>query len=225
MKPTIDYIKRKFDEYNQLCFEGKLKPLPFKLSNARSFLGQVQCMRDKNPDGTWHYYDFVFRINSKLDLPENVVEDTILHEMIHYWIFSNQMQDTGPHGEIFIKKMKEINVKFNRNLSVVHQATKQEQDKDTEVRQHLICVSRLRNGRRGITIASKSRIFQLWDEMSKFPGMAECRWVVSTDPYFNRFPRATTAKFYPVHTDELEAHLQGAQELERKGSTIVIMKG
>ena len=67
------------------------------------------------------------------------MEDTILHEMIHYWILSNQMQDTGPHGEIFIKKMKEINVKFNRNLSVSHKATKEEHDKDTEVRQHLIC--------------------------------------------------------------------------------------
>lgn len=224
MIASLEYIERKFKEYNELCFEGKLKPLPFKLSNARTFLGQVAFMREKNPDGTWHYYGFVFRINIKIDLPEAEVEDTILHEMIHYWILSNQMQDTGPHGEIFIKKMKEINVKFNRNLSVSHKATKEEHDKDTEVRQHLICVSRLRNGRRGITIATKSRLFQLWDEIPNFPNIAEWKWFVSTDPFLNRFPRASSLKIYPVHTDELEEHLKDAKELTRRGNSIMIKK-
>lgn len=54
MIPTIDYIERKFQEYNELMFEGKLKPLPFKLSSARSFLGQVRCIR-KKVNGEWHY--------------------------------------------------------------------------------------------------------------------------------------------------------------------------
>lgn len=224
MKASLAYIERKFKEYNELCFEGELKPLPFKLSNARTFLGQVAFMREKKPDGTWHYYGFVFRINAKIDLPEEEVEDTILHEMIHYWILSNQMQDTAPHGEIFIKKMKEINVKFNRNLSVSHKVTKEEHDKDTEVRQHLICVSRLRNGRRGITIATKSRLFQLWDEISNFPHIAEWRWVVTTDPFFNRFPRASSLKIYPVNTDELEAHLKDAKEMVRRDNSIMIKK-
>ena len=45
MIPTVEYIRQKFDEYNELMFEGKLKPLPFKLCSARSFLGQVRCCR------------------------------------------------------------------------------------------------------------------------------------------------------------------------------------
>ena len=224
MRATIDYIKRKFDEYNELCFEGKLKPLPFKLSNAKSFLGAVFFQREKNPDGTWHYYGFVFKISTVMDLPEDVVEDTILHEMIHYYIMSNQMQDTGPHGKLFIAKMKEINVKFNRNLSVTHQTTKEEQDSDKRVQQHLICVSRLKNGRRGVTIAMKSRLFELWDAMPNIPNMAELKWVISTDPYFNRFPKATKPGIYFVPSEELEEHLKDALPLVRNGNNIHVKK-
>lgn len=87
-----------------MMFEGKLKQLPFKLSNAKSFLGAVFFQREKNPNDTWHYYGFVFKISKVMDLPEDVVEDTIIHEMIHYYIMSNQMQDTAPHGKLFIAK-------------------------------------------------------------------------------------------------------------------------
>jgi len=224
MIASLEYIEKKFKEFNDQMFEGKLQPLPFKLSSARTFLGQVRFYQEKQPDGTMRYMNFQFVISTKVDLPEGEVEDTIIHEMIHYWILSNQMQDTGPHGEIFIKKMKEINMQFNRNLSVAHKMTKEEADKDNEVRQHLICVSRLRNGKRGVTVVTKSRLFQLWDEMPKFPNMAELKWVVSQDPFFNRFPRATSPKIYPVPSEELEEHLKGAQELIRSGNSIRIKK-
>ena len=86
MRATLEYIKQKFDEYNNLMFEGKLKPLPFKLSNAKSSLGAVLILREKNPDDTWYYYGSVFKTSTLTDLPEDVVEDTIIHEMIHYYI-------------------------------------------------------------------------------------------------------------------------------------------
>lgn len=143
MIATLDYVKDKFEEFNNMCFEGKLKPLPFKLSSARSFLGQVRFRRDKNPDGTWYFSDFIFIVSNKMDMEEREIEDTILHEMIHYYILSNQMQDTSPHGEIFIRMMKDINYRFNRNITVIHKTTKEEHDKDTEVRQHIICVTRM----------------------------------------------------------------------------------
>jgi len=222
MIATLDYIERKFKEYNEQMFEGKLQPLPFKLSSARTFLGQVRFYREKNNDGTWRYMNFQFVISTKVDLPEAEVEDTIIHEMIHYWILSNQMQDTGPHGKIFIQKMQEINMRFNRNLSVSHKATDEEHDKDTEKRQHLVCVTRFRTNQMGVTVATKSRIFQLWDEIPQFPKVAECNWYSSTDPYFNRFPRATSVKIYPVPYEELMEHLNGAKSLIRQGNNIRI---
>lgn len=224
MVASLEYIEKKFKEYNELMFEGKLQPLPFKLTTARTFLGQVRFYQEKQPDGTMRYMNFQFVISTKVDLPETEVEDTIIHEMIHYWILSNQMQDTGPHGDIFKAKMKEINLRFNRNLSIVHKATKEEADQDKEVRQHLICVVRLRTNQMGICIASKSRLFQLWDEMPNFPKAAECNWYVSTDPFFNRFPRATSAKLYPITRTELEEHSKDFKPLVRSGNNIRVKK-
>ena len=159
-----------------------------------------------------------------MDLPENVIEDTILHEMIHYYILSNQMQDTGPHGKLFIAKMQEINRKFNRNLSVTHRSTKEELDSDKRLQQHIICVSRLRTGKRGVTVATKSRLFELWDAMPNFPDMAELKWVVSTNSFFNRFPKVTKPSIYFVPSEELEEHLKGAKELVKQGNSIRIKK-
>lgn len=222
MTATIDYIQRKFQEFNDLMFDGKLNPLPFKLTSARTFLGQVRFYQEKQPDGSMRYMNFQFVISTKVDLPESEVEDTIIHEMIHYWILSNQMQDTGPHGDLFLGKMKEINVKYNRNLSVAHKATKEEVDNDKEIRQHLICIVRMKTNQYGILIASKSRLFQLWDEMPKFPKAAECNWYVSTDPFFNRFPRSTSVKLYPITREELEAHNSDFKPLVRTGNNIRI---
>lgn len=224
MIATLEYIKRKFQEFNELMFAGKLNPLPFKLSSARSFLGQIRYTREKNQDGTWHYSRFQFIISTKVDLAEQEVEDTIIHEMIHYYILSNQIQDTGPHGEVFQKMMREINMKYNRNISVFHKVTREEQEQDTEIRQHIVCVTRFRTNQMGITIANKSRLFQLWDELPKFPKVAECKWYLSTDPYFNRYPRSSTVKIYPIPRSEVEEHIKNAQPLERIGENIKVKK-
>ena len=221
MRPTIDYIRLKFNEFNRLCFEGKLKPVPFKLSRARSFLGAISHKRKRQHDGTWYYYDFVFKISNVFDLPEDVVEDTILHEMIHYYIVSNQMQDTSPHGQIFREKMNEINKKFKRNISVTHKITKPEQNSDERLQLHIICISYLDSGKCGITRTAKTRLFEMWQLMKKFPHSTGQKWVITTDPFFNKFPKSITPRIFIVNPDELQKHLKSARRLEKVGNKII----
>lgn len=220
MIPTIEYIERKFNEFNALMFGGTLKPLPVRLSNARTFLGAVRCRKKRRIDGSWHYSDFLFVISTKADLPEKTVEDTIIHEMIHYWIFSQQMQDNAPHGDIFRKKMNEINRLFNRNVSVSHRKTKQDLENDSERRLHLICVTKLTGGRTGITVAGKSSLFTLWNRIPLHPEVLECHWYSSTDPFFNRYPRARSLKIYAISRKELLLHSKDFKPMVREGSVI-----
>ena len=224
MKATKEYIQKKFDEYNRLCFDGKLEPLPIQLSRARTFLGQVAYMRKRKWNGSWHYYNFVFKISVLLDLPEQEVEDTILHEMIHYYILSNQIQDTSAHGVVFRQMMQDINQRFHRNLTITHRRSKEELEQDQQVRQHLICVVRFKNGQTGITIAAKTRLYRLWNALPKVPEVESCRWYVSTDSYFNRFPRALSLKVYKVPQEELKLHLQDALSLVKTGNVIQVQK-
>lgn len=221
MKATIEYIERRFAEFNQQMFEGKLQPLPFKLTSARTFLGQLRYVKVPQRDGSTRFDGFQFVISTQVDLPEGEVEDTIIHEMIHYYILSNQMHDTSAHGEIFHRMMYDINRRFNRAITVVHQRTREEEDQDTEECQHLLCVTRLRTNQMYVTLARPSRLLQLWDAMPQQTDVAECQWYTTRDPYFNRYPRALTPKLYRIPYDELMEHLAGATRLVRRGNNIV----
>jgi predicted SprT family Zn-dependent metalloprotease len=225
MRATRDYVIRKFNDFNLQYFDGRLKPIAIRMSTARTFLGQVAYHRDRMADGTWHYRDFTFKISTILDLPEHEVEDIILHEMIHYYILSNQMQDTAPHGELFRGMMRHINTHFGRNISVTHRSTKAEKETDVQLRQHLICAVLFNTGERGITISTRTRIFRLWDAIPRVPGVVECKWYSSTDPFFNRYPRAIKVKIYRIAAEDLEKHLQGAVPLIRNGHTISVGNG
>ena len=220
MIADIDYIRNKFIYFNELCFDGRLPLLPIKIFNSRRSLGMLRFVKRRKLNGTWHYSDFEFRISTKIDRPEDVVIDTILHEMIHYYILYNQMQDSSPHGHLFKSKMYEINRKFGRNITVTHKATSEEQNLDTEHRNHLVCVMDFKDGKRAVMIAARSRLFSLWDSVEKWSAVEKSVWYWSVDPFFNRFPRALTLKAYKVDAEELSRHLANARPLERVGTTI-----
>ena len=125
MIPTIDYIQSHFDAYNTRFFNGSLPPIPIKLSHARTFLGKVTFVKHR----TWlfgpvRHENFVLRINARIDLPESLVQDTILHEMIHYYIAVNHLRDTSTHGRLFRQEMKRINAAGNRHITISYKLTK-----------------------------------------------------------------------------------------------------
>lgn len=127
MTPTIDYIQQRFDEYNVLFFNGSLPPLPIKLSNARTFLGKL-CYKKQRRwfFGEYQNSDFVLRINTRMDMPEELIEDTILHEMIHYFIAVNQLRDARTHGPLFRREMKRINEIGGRHISISYRPNAEE---------------------------------------------------------------------------------------------------
>ena len=51
MEITIPYITRKFEEFNQQLFAGKLPMLPIHLSNAKTFLGACTYKKRKGKNG------------------------------------------------------------------------------------------------------------------------------------------------------------------------------
>jgi hypothetical protein len=57
------------------------------------------------------------------------------------------------------------------------------------------------------------------------PGVVECKWYSSTDPFFNRYPRAIKVKIYRIAAEDLEKHLQDAVPLIRNGHTISVGNG
>lgn len=224
MTATLSFVKQKFNEYNQLCFAGQLFPLPIRISNSRTRLGQVTFRRTRKLFHGWQYSDFQLAISGKHDLSEQELEDIILHEMIHYYILSHQLQDTSAHGPIFNRIMNDINSRFGRHITISHHSTKAEQDKDKEIRQHLICITHLQGNHLGITVAAHTRIFQLWDRLPLLPEVLQCEWYTTKNPFFNRFPRSLSVKIYRITQAELDENIKNALPLERVGKTIRVKR-
>lgn len=220
MRPTQEYIERRFCEFNAQYFGGQLPRVPVRLTSARTYLGQFGFKRKWTLFGGTKNYDFVLRISIRTDLPEQEVEDTLLHEMIHLYIVSKQLKDTSVHGQLFCQLMGDINRRHRRHITISHRRTAAEQAQDTQRRLHLLCVSTFDSGECGITIAAKSRIFQLWDTIPTFPHVVETCWYATYDPYFNRYPRAITSKIYRISSCDLAVHLKDARPVRRQGAIL-----
>lgn len=223
MRPTQQYIERRFGEFNEQYFGGQLPTVPVRLTSARSYLGQLGFKRRRTLLGTRNS-DFVLRISTRTDQPEQEIEDTLLHEMIHLYIASRQLKDTSAHGPLFRQLMADLNSRHGRHITISHRRTAAEQAQDTQRRLHLLCVSTFSSGEQGITIAAKSRVFRLWDAMAAFPQVTETRWYATYDPYFNRYPRALTPKIYRISAADLAAHLKDARPIRRQGTTLYFAK-
>jgi hypothetical protein len=206
--PSVEYLEERFDTFNEMCFGGALPRIPIKLSGARGFVGRLQYKPVRDWRGrVVRCEDFVLRISKRFDLPEAEVEDTLIHEMIHYWIAYTGVRDSSTHGRAFRAKMKEINASYGRHLTISHKSTPEELDRDTRVREHHVCVSRLADGRTAVTVAASTCVAKIRRMLRWSPTVRSSTWFESTDPWFNRFPRCRTAKLFPVDPEELEKHV------------------
>lgn len=221
MKPTVQYTQSKYAEFNKLCFEGKLPEVPVELSNATSFLGRAEYVSVTDQFGLHTgFSDLKLKINTKFDLPENEVEDVIIHEMIHLYIAYFNIHDESAHGPAFRCIMKIINSKHGRNITISHHGTEEEIESALEAKTNIICVTELNDWDHGITVCARSKVFQIMEDLPKRYKFKSMKWYLTNDPYFGRFPKANTAKIWKISEDIFVEHIAGATELEYDGQSL-----
>ena len=214
MTPTVEYLEERFDTFNRMCFDGALPRIPIKLSRARTFVGRLIYRPVRDWRGrVVRREDFVLRISTYFDLPEAEIEDTLIHEMIHYWIAWKGIKDTSSHGKELRRIMKEINALHGRHLTISHKSTPEEQDRDTRVRDHWFCVSLLADGRTALTVAAQPCIARIRRAFRWSPTVRSQTWYHSRDPWFNRYPHCRSPKIFPVDPAVLQPHLDAAELL------------
>lgn len=109
---TLDFIARKFKEFNTEYFEGKLQTPTFEITHVKSYLGQYHYKYGSNYlwDGHRVLKESVIRISNRYDRSETDYSNTIIHEMIHLYIRQNNIKDTRPHhGRVFNSIADRIN--------------------------------------------------------------------------------------------------------------------
>lgn len=217
MIATHEYVKEKFGEFNRLIFGGKLPTLPICMSNARTFLGACTYKRKKNWLGKTVLYDFKLKISKRLDLPENEIEDIIIHEMIHYYIAINKMKDSSAHGSLFRQMMNDINTKYGRHITISHKMTSEQHlaSADKTEKWHVVAVVSMKNGKTGVKVLprTKSGIAKYHNGVMKSGEVDEVKLYICKDAYFNRFPTSSALRVYYPPLEDLSEHLKDAQTL------------
>ena len=229
MKASVDYVKSKFDEYNKLMFESKLPRPSIMLSSAKTFLGKCEFKKRRLPDGRVERYNFCLRINSRFDLTEQELEDTIIHEMIHYYIGIFQLNDTSAHGQIFRKMMNTINNQYGRHISISHKMTdgQREEAYDKRRRWHVVAVLEFSDGRTGIKVLPRvlPRILNYNNVMGTDRRVTGIKLYMSDNIFFNRYPNSSALNAIIVEKDIVMEHLSGARIIQCDGKQVKVTKG
>ena len=205
MKPSVEYIQAHFDAYNRQFFGGALPTLPIKLSHAKGFLGKVTFVRRRQGlFGGYKNEDFVLRINVRIDLPENVVQDTILHEMIHYSIAVRQIRDTSTHGRLFRAEMARINEEGHRHITISHRLNEEQKAQARIHKTRVVAIVHFSDGKTGVKVVpAQEKHIRYWHRMAqcRFP-IDRIEWFLSDDPYFAQFPSSVAMKIFLINNPE-----------------------
>lgn len=215
MRPDLPYLYQQFDRFNQLCFEGKLPRAEIRLNSRRRSLGLTRYRHNRLTGQRIVWIE----ISVFFDMPESEYIDTLVHEMIHYYIFVNGLKDTSTHGKLFRAEMERIRRDFNLTVSISKKASESDElVAPREVR--YFCLSSDSNGADLITVVAKTTIFSLWDKISGLPGLVSHKWYVSTHPDLGIYPRSRSLKFYTIDKERLAKILAESYELVRTGDII-----
>lgn len=221
MKPTTDYIERKFQEFNTLMFGSKLTMPPILLSRARTFVGQCAAKKRRTLFHGTQLFDFRLKFSICFDLTEEEWEDTIIHEMIHYYIGVNGLKDTSAHGKVFRQMMEAINQRYGRKLTISHKTSPEQREELYNSRKvwHVIALLQFADGRKGLKVLPRirQRIEAYRTTMLRDKRITQIDLFMSNDPYFNRFPNSSAFNAILANEDEFMPHIQQAQHIEFGG--------
>ena len=82
-----DFVKQTFDWANRLFFHAALQPVEIRLGRARRQLGSCACRTIRTEIFSLSATRvFTLHFSQAFDLPKEVWEDVVIHEMIHYHI-------------------------------------------------------------------------------------------------------------------------------------------
>lgn len=217
MRATEEFVKARFAKFNDAMFGGRLPELTVELTPAKTFLGQCKSHVRQLPDGRKEHFNFRLRISTYFDMPESMLEDTIIHEMIHYFIAFNGLIDTSPHGDIFKVLMHSINTNFRRNITISHRGeaaanTATVQAPAPRRTLHVVAVVKLTSGKVGFKVLPRTdqSIRKYYTAARKAPDVSDIKLYVSDNPYFHRFPSSASLKVHIIDAKLLDDALANA---------------
>ena len=199
MEITVAYLQEAFRKYNEEIF-GNALPMPnLRVSNAKRRLGSMHCRIQK----TWRktHRSFTIVVSSYYDVPLSLIEDTLIHEMIHYEIAYKKLKDTSAHGTLFRQRMDEINRKHHRNITISKRMTDYEPRKNDQTETYLVLAIEMNDGSHLLSSVARTVLADLERQIKRVEKISSFCWYVTQDAYFRNFPKVRTLRARSVSAE------------------------
>lgn len=112
MTITLSEIATQFDKWNEKIFKGELPKPHFELMQTKRMLGQFMWRKIG-----YNTTAYTIRISTFYDRPMANYIDTIVHEMLHYYIKYKGIKDTSSHGRVWKDMAAKISKKYNLTIT------------------------------------------------------------------------------------------------------------
>ena len=109
MEIAKEDLQLRFDEYNQLYFEGKLKraKMGFLCKSFKTIVGIFEFEIDKNR----RVKNPSIKISKRIVDNEEILKSVLLHEMAHFSV-TQKYRKNKKHGMAFIRECKRIESQY-----------------------------------------------------------------------------------------------------------------
>lgn len=225
MKPTLQFLQQSFEKYNRKIFGGRLPEVNIGLCEATSFIGQYKSKVRTLPDGTRQHYDHQLKFSLSFDLAKDELEDTVIHEMIHFFIAWNELTDSSTHGHLFKALMRSINDTHGRHITISHRLSHSQlaTARATKKKWHVIAILHFSSGEKGVKVLPRviPKIIDYYNQIIAASNIEEVDLYLHCDPFFNRYPTSVSRRCQLITQEEIDSHIKGAHILEVRNGKLI----
>ena len=178
MTITIKEIGEQFDKWNKTIFNNELPVPAFELMQTKRMLGQFKWQRISHDQ-----LGYTIRISTFYDRPMASYIDTIVHEMLHYYIKFKGIKDTSSHGREWKRMAAKISSKYGLTITrtnpagggVSNAVLEKKANKDKKFEYVFIC--KMKYGRYGAAVAPSKNINKLKPRFSNWKAVDDYKVV------------------------------------------------
>ena len=212
MKVTKEWLAKNYDKYNNLIFQGSLPKVgsdfDIMVSNARTTLGLFRCERNR----TTMRKSYVIKVSGFYEMTEEEVADTLVHEMIHFFIYYMGVTDDSIHGRTFKRLMDGINKQYGLHVSVTRSMRNHAVSNPPTNLSHTIFVLVMEDGSRFISKVNDKYVDGIRRDIENLNSVDEVWWFRSGDEKFSLWRSHRTLRGYVLSDEEFDRTFEGLRK-------------
>ncbi|MBR1687313.1 MAG: SprT-like domain-containing protein [Prevotella sp.] len=209
MELTVQHLREWFRTFNAAYFGGQLPEPRLTVSRARTQLGQFSCRRQRQGlfqravlTG-WH-----IKVSDYYDMPERAYQETLLHEMIHYYIAYTGARDASAHGPLFRREMERLNAE-GWHISVSERSGRWPARRVKAGRRYLLVLLQTADGRYFVSVVNPGYRTYIDLQAAASPQIVAHAWRTSTDDGYASWPRTRSLRGRRITAEAYRQLLEG----------------